>query len=122
LTYLPRREDFNIKPSDGPKVHVGELLTLLVSSQPLIDPKNSRPKPSNCRGNSRIVEKQWGARPTKFELEGGAGLPMTEKEQAARNNNAQELTQDDPAPQTVYRMAIKTSDSIVLSVPLRFRR
>jgi hypothetical protein len=46
---------------------------------------------------------------------------MTEKEQAARNN-AQELTQDDPAPQTVYRMAIKTNDSIVLSVPLRFRR
>jgi len=114
---------FNIKPSDGPKVHVGELLTLLVSSQPLIDPNELQAKAIKLpRQQVESWEKQWGARSTKFELEGGAGLPMTEKEQAARNNNAQELTQDDPAPQTVYRMAIKTSDSIVLSVPLKFRR
>jgi len=113
---------FNIKPSAGPKEHVGELLTLLVSSQPLIDPSQLQAKAIKLpRDKVESWEKQWGARTTKFELEGGAGLPMTEKEQAARNN-AQELTQDDPAPQTVYRMAIKTSDSIVLSVPLRFRR
>jgi hypothetical protein len=55
-------------------------------------------------------------------LEGGAGLAMTEKEQAARINDAQELTQDDPVPQTVYRLAIKTNDSILLNVPLKFRR
>jgi hypothetical protein len=106
---------FNIKPSDGPKVHVGELLTLIGFFTALIDPNELQAKAIKLpRQQVESWEKQWGARSTKFELEGGAGLPMTEKEQAARNNNAQELTQDDPAPQTVYRMAIKTSDSIVL--------
>jgi hypothetical protein len=114
---------FNIKPSDGPKIHVGELLTLLVSSQPLIDPNQLQAKAIKLpREKVEAWEKQWGARTTKFELEGGAGLAMTEKEQAARINDAQELTQDDPVPQTVYRLAIKTNDSILLNVPLKFRR
>jgi hypothetical protein len=55
-------------------------------------------------------------------MEGGAGQTMTEKEQAAGANGSQELTQDDPAPQTVYRVAIKPENPIILSVPLKFRK
>jgi hypothetical protein len=114
---------FNIKPSEGPKVHVGELLTLIVSSQPLIDPNDLRAKAIKLpREQVELWEKQWGAQAEKFELDGGAGQPMTEREQTIRTNNSQYLTQDDPVPQTVYRMAIKTNHSIVLNVPLKFRQ
>jgi hypothetical protein len=47
---------------------------------------------------------------------------MTEKEQAAGANAATELTQDDPVPQTVYRLAIKPQNPILFSLPMKFRR
>jgi hypothetical protein len=55
-------------------------------------------------------------------MDGGAVQAMTEKEQAAGTNNTAVFTQDDPVPQTVYRMAIKPTNTVVLSVPLKFRQ
>jgi hypothetical protein len=52
---------------------------------------------------------------------GGAGQAMTQKEQAAGVDNSQQLSQDDPVPQTIYRVAIKPDNPIIVSVPLRFR-
>ena len=120
---IPATGRFKIKPSEGPKEHVGELLTLLVSAQPLIDPNELQAKAIKLpREKVESWEKQWSAKTAKFELDGGAGQPMTEREQTIRMNNSQYLTQDDPVPQTVYRMAIKTNETIVLNVPLKFRQ
>ena len=124
LIYIPSATGkFRIKPSDGPKVHIGEVVTILVSSQPLIDPEQLGAKALKLpREQVESWEKQWGAKVTKFEMAGGAGQTMTEKEQAAGANSSQQLTQDDPAPQTVYRVAIKPNDPVIVSVPLRFRK
>ena len=124
LIYIPSATGkFRIKPSEGPKVHVGEVVTILVSSQPLIDPAQLSSKAIKLpRQQVESWEKQWGAKATRFEMDGGAGQTMTEKEQAAGANSSQELTQDDPVPQTVYRVAIKPDNPIILSVPLRFRK
>lgn len=64
-------------------------------------------------------EKQWAGTPTKFEMEGGAGQTMSEKEQVAGLNNS-ELTRSEPVPQTIYRLAIKPEDTVLIAVPLRF--
>lgn len=124
LIYIPSATGkFRIKPSEGPKVHVGEVVTILVSSQPLIDPAQLSSKAIKLpRQQVESWEKQWGAQATRFEMDGGAGQTMTEKEQAAGANSSQELSQDDPAPQTVYRIAIKPDNPIILSVPLRFTK
>lgn len=124
LIYIPSATGkFRIKPSEGPKVHVGEVVTILVSAQPLIDPEQLGAKAIKLpREQVESWEKQWGAKVTKFEMAGGAGQTMTEKEQAAGANSSQQLTRDDPAPQTVYRMAIKPNDPVIVSVPLRFRK
>jgi hypothetical protein len=53
-------------------------------------------------------------------MEGGAGQTMTEKEQKASTDDAAALTQDDPAPQTIYRLTIKPDDAVVIRLPLRF--
>jgi hypothetical protein len=52
-------------------------------------------------------------------MEGGVGQTMSEKEQAAGLGNS-ELTRNEPVPQTIYRVAIKPEDNLVLTVPLRF--
>ena len=124
LIYLPSATGkFRIKPSETDKRHVGELVTILVSSQPLIEADQLGAKAIKLpRQQVESWEKQWAARATRFELDGGAGQAMTEKEKAAGAGNAEQLTQDDPLPQTVYRLAIKPTDPIVLSVPLKFRR
>lgn len=124
LIYIPSASGkFRIKPSEGPKLHVGEVVTVLISAQPLIDSAQLGAKAIKLpREQVEAWEQKWGVKATRFEMDGGAGQTMTEKEQSAGTNSAPDLTQDDPVPQTVYRMAIKPTNTILLSVPLRFRR
>jgi hypothetical protein len=124
LTYIPSATGkFRIKPSDGAKVHVGELVTIIVSPQPLIDKNQLGPRAIKLpRQQVESWEKQWGSPATRFEMDGGAGQAMTEKEQAVGANKSQELNQDDPPPQTIYRVAIKPTSPIIITVPLKFRR
>jgi len=124
LVYLPSPSGkFRIKPSDGPKPHVGELITVIVSPEPLVGPEQLGSRSLKMpRQQVEAWEKQWGVTATRFEMTDGAGTIMTEKEQAAGTNAASELTQDDPSPQTVYRLAVKPENPILLSVPMKFRR
>lgn len=124
LIYIPSPSGkFRIKPSEGPKPHVGELITIMVASKPLIDPEQLGVRSIRLPVQQvESWEKQWGVATTRFELADGAGATMTEKEQAAGANAAAELTQDDPVPQTVYRLAIKPENPIFFSVPMKFRR
>ncbi len=124
LIYIPSATGkFRIKPSAGPKIHVGELVTILVSAQPLIDPKLLGTKAIKLpRQQVELWDKQWSVKAARFEMDGGVGQAMTEREQQAGTNGSAELTQDDPVPQTVYRMAIKPVNSLLLSVPLKFKR
>ena len=124
LIYIPSATGkFRIKPSEGPKLHIGELVTILVSEKQLVAPEQLAAKAIKLpREQVEIWEKQWGAKAARFDLEGGAGQPMTEKEQAAGGDTVSQLTQDDPVPQTVYRMALKPENPLVLSVSLKFRR
>ena len=122
LIYIPAPPNyFRIKPSQSAKVHVAEVLTILVSPEPLVDP--------SLLTNKSIVlpreqvegwEKQWGTEPTRFEMDGGAGQTMTEKEQMAGADSSQELTQDDPVPQTIYRVTIKPETPLLVTVLLKF--
>jgi hypothetical protein len=121
IVYIPGAPRyFRIKPSQTSKVHVAEVLTLLVSSKPLVEAAQLSATPLAIdRGQLETWEKQWGATPTKFEMEGGVGQTMSEKEQLAGLGDS-ELTQNEPVPQTVYRVAIKPDDSLLVTVPLRF--
>jgi hypothetical protein len=111
---------FRIKPSASPKGHVAEVLTLLVSPQPLIESSQlSDTAITVSREQVESWESKWATQPTKFEMDGGAGLTMTEKEQKASTDNAP-MTRDDPTPQTIYRLAIKPDDAMVIRLPLRF--
>lgn len=124
LIYIPSATGkFTIKPSDNPKLHVGEAVTILVSAKPLIaDERLVSRSLKLSREQVEGWEKQWTASSTKFELVGGNGQAMTQKEQTAATDMAEFLTQDDPVPQTVYRLVIRPEDPLILTVFLKFSK
>jgi hypothetical protein len=67
-------------------------------------------------------EKQWGAGKTEiFELNGGAGKGWTKAEQQAASDRDRILTQEDPPPQTVYRVAAEPGQPFLVKVRLRYQ-
>src|ERR1700752_334290 len=123
VIYIPSATGrFSIKPSDSEKKHVSEQITIIVSPQPLIAEDKLGPKSIRLsRQQVDTWQKQWGTTATKFEMDGGRGQAMTEREQSAATDGSPLLTQDDPVPQTVYRTAIKLNSPVLITVPLKFQ-
>ena len=99
---------------------VGELVTVIVSAQPLGDITISN-KPLKL--TPELVahwEQQWGAQAEKFEMTGGAGRVWTKAEQQAGADTTRQLTQDDPGPQTVYRVGVKPGAPLLVQVGLKY--
>jgi hypothetical protein len=124
LVEIPGQEDrpnfFSLKPSRADQVE--EELTILLAPKPLegleIAAKAS-PIPAEMVAK---WERQWGAGKTEiFELVGGAGKVWTPAEQQAGADSTRVLTQDDPPPQSIYRVVgAKPGDPILARVQLRY--
>lgn len=122
LVYIPSATGrFIIKPSDSVKKHVAESITIIVSTRPLIADDQLGPKSIKLRPEQfNAWQKEWAVTPTKFEMDGGVGQSMTQTEQTAAKQNSRLLTQEDPIPQTVFRVALKPDAPMFITVPLRF--
>ncbi|HEX7332797.1 MAG TPA: DUF4384 domain-containing protein [Pyrinomonadaceae bacterium] len=102
--------------------HAGEVLTVIVTSSPLDLPISDKPIPVS---NADLAqwEKLWGGQTERFEMEGGAGETWTPHEQqAAAHKGARQLTREDPAPQTIYRIAVKDKKALLVNVQLQYGR
>lgn len=55
-------------------------------------------------------------------MAGGAGKTWTKAEQEAGAYATRQLTQDDPGPQTIYRVAVKPGAPMLVKVGLRYSR
>ncbi len=124
LVEIPGQDDrpnyFTMKASRAD--HVGETLTVLVTPQPL---------PELTIGDKALKltveqvaqwEKQFGAQTEHFEMVGGAGRTWTKAEQEAGANATRQLTQDEPGPQTIYRVAAKPGAPLLVKIGLRYSR
>jgi hypothetical protein len=100
-----------------------EELTILVTREPL---EGIEPGPEAVvLAEAQVAqwEKRWGmARVDRFELSGGAGRTWTRAEQQAGADKTRILTQDDPPPQTVYRVAAGRDEPVMVKVRLRYSR
>jgi hypothetical protein len=65
-------------------------------------------------------EQQWGARTETFDLAGGAGKTWTKVEQEAGANGTRQLTQEEPEPQTIYRVAVEAGAPLLVKVGSRY--
>lgn len=100
----------------------GESLTVIVAPQP-IEGMTIGAKPLQLSSQQvEQWEKQWGGLTEKFEMAGGAGKVWTRAEQEVGANATRQLTQDDPGPQTIYRVAVNPGSPLLVKVGLRYGR
>jgi hypothetical protein len=100
----------------------GELLTVIVTFKP-IEGLTIGSKPLQLSSQQVASwEKEWSALTEKFEMAGAAGKTWTQAEQEAGANATRQLTQEDPGPQTIYRVAVKPGSPLLVNVGLRYGR
>lgn len=100
----------------------GELLTIIVTASPLDLPISHNPIEISSRDVAKW-EKAWGGQSERFEMEGGAGEVWTrEEQQASASKGARQLTRNDPAPQTIYRVFAADKKAILVNVRLRYTK
>jgi hypothetical protein len=102
--------------------HVGETLTVLVTPQPLPELTIGAKALKLSVEQVAQWEKQFGAQTEHFEMVGGAGRTWTKAEQEAGANATRQLTQDEPGPQTIYRVAAKPGAPLLVNIGLRYSR
>jgi hypothetical protein len=96
--------------------HDGEALTVIVSDKPLPGLTIGRSALRISAEQFSNYEKQWGAMTQQLELDTGAGTPMSKAERAAASGG--NLTQDDSMPQTIYRVATRPDQPLLITIPL----
>jgi hypothetical protein len=124
LIDIPAQEDspsyFTARRS-SPK-HTGEILTVIVTSSPLNLPVSDKPLHIS-HVDLEQWEKQWGGQTERLEMQGGAGQTWTTQEQqAAISTGGRQLTREDPAPQTIYRVFGSDKKGLLVNVRLTYGR
>jgi hypothetical protein len=108
------------RPSAARSAQTGEVLTLIVTDNPLpltITDQPARIAPADLAS----WEKEWTADNERYELEGGAGQTWTgEEREAARSVGSRQLTQTDSPPQTIFRIAMANKSAFLISLRLRY--
>ncbi|MBX7219243.1 MAG: DUF4384 domain-containing protein [Blastocatellia bacterium] len=117
---VPAQEDkhpyFLVKRSRPDQV--SDVLTLIVSPEPLADITIGRKILKLSVDQFSLWEKQWGTQVEIHELVDGAGKTYTREEKAA-GARTRDLTQNDPLPQTIYRVSTKPKNPVMVDVPLK---
>jgi hypothetical protein len=116
---------FEVKTLGDGKAQIAEQLTVLITPTPLKElPKAVKNGEGNYdpvvlpRAQVEEWEKQWATQMEQAELEGGAGQLYTTREQTA-GFSKKPLTQADPLPQTVFRVAAKPGKPLLVKLPLQ---
>ncbi|MCI0336857.1 MAG: DUF4384 domain-containing protein [Acidobacteria bacterium] len=114
---IPERSTFGLKPQR--KDYAGEILTVIVTQQPLSEVSIGSSMVKLDRELFARWEKQWSAPVERFDLMGGAGKLYTKVEKEAGQDGARLLTQEDELPQTLYRIVTRPGNPLLINVSLR---
>ena len=100
---------------------VAEVISVVVSPTPLpgvnIGAQASRGALKLSEEQVAEWETNWNGKAEHFELEEGAGKPWTKAEQQA-GLGTRLLVQEEPMPQTLYRLPSQTGEPFLVKVPL----
>jgi len=101
--------------------HVGEALTLLVAPAPIPDLDIGTKILKLSREQYEQWQRLWSAEFEIYQLVGGeGGLYSNEEKDAATRTRT--LTQEDPLPQTLYRVAKGQSEPVMVNFSINFRK
>jgi len=127
LIDIPAQEDtpsyFTLVPSPNRSDQVAEVLTVLVTPEPFEDLQLSNNPVKLSRDDVAKWERSWSTQVERFEMVGGAGQSWTQMEKEASSlSSARLLTQEEPPPQTIFRIGSKNKKAFLVTVPLRYGR
>jgi hypothetical protein len=127
LIDIPAQEDnpsyFTLVPSPSRSDQVAEILSIIVTPEPLANLRLTDRPLKLSKSDVAQWQASGSAEVERFEMVGGAGMPWSKVEMAASAaGSARILTQEEPAPQTIYRIGGKTKGSFMITVPLRYGR
>jgi hypothetical protein len=122
LIEVPAQEDrpnyFTLRKSNSGQT--GEVLTVVVSDKPLDGVSIGDEAKALSAEQVNGWEKKWKGQTQRFEMVGGVGRVWTKAEQEAGLDGTRRLTQDDPGPQTVYRVAVPAGQPFFAQVALGY--
>jgi hypothetical protein len=96
-----------------------EMLTLVVSKQPLPGLKIGRDAAKLDPATVAGWVRQWGAKVERLESKAAPNAVYTKAEKQAGADHTRLLTHDEPLPQTLYKIDAKAGDPLLLDVPLQ---
>jgi hypothetical protein len=107
-------------PKDGAHTLAAEMLTLLIAPAPLAE-LNKFIGAGEALDAAQVEkwEKLYGGKVEQLELKDGAGQAYTKVEKQAGQTRSTALTNEDPLPQTIFRVAAKPGKPLALRLPLR---
>jgi len=120
LIDIPAQDDrppyFTLKPSRADQT--GERLTLVITEKPLAD-VTIADEPTEL-SSARVTAWDASAKGSvqRLEMIGGAGRAWSRAEQRASADATRLLTQEDPPPQTLFRVVVSAPDPVVVNVTL----
>lgn len=120
---IPAQDDrppfFTLKPSRSDQV--SELISVLVSPTPLDGIQIGPAAQKLSVQQVAAWEKSWGGVVGRLEMQNGAGKTWTRQEKEAGADATRSLSQDEPAPQTLYyRPGVKSGQPVMVNVALRY--
>jgi Domain of unknown function (DUF4384) len=122
LIEIPAQEDrpnyFTLRKSKP--IQTGEVLTVIVSDKPLEGLSIGAEAQLLSAEQMDGWEEKWEGQTQRFEMVGGAGRAWTKAEQEAGLDGTRRLTQDDPGPQTVYRVAVPAGQPFFAQIALGY--
>lgn len=101
---------------------IGEVLTVLVTPHRLPELQIGDKQLKLTSQQVAEWEKKWGAQVKRLEARQQVGNPYTPVEKEAGAATTQLLTPADPAPQTLFRVDVKSGEPLLVSVPLRIQK
>ncbi len=101
---------------------VSESITILVAPEPIAGVEVGEEAQTLKLETFEEWERAWAVPAERLELEGGEGQVYTAPEAKAGADPKTLLTQDDPLPQTLYRLAVKTGAPVMVTVVLPIRK
>ena len=122
LIEIPAQEDHQnfFTMRRGRMDQTGEELIALITPQPLTD---LRVGAEPLKLTDELVtkwEQAWGAKAAMFERASGGGKTWTRVEREAGADATRRLTQDDPAPQTIFRFEAGPAEPRLIKLILRY--
>jgi len=122
LIELPDQDDqpsyFKMNPHRADQT--GEVLTFLITSQPLPNLRLRRDYLKLTNEQVSQWEQKWKGPTRRVDLASRAGETYTNVEKTAGANRASLLNDDDPPPQTIYRVIMRSADGMMVVLRLQY--